>query len=93
MENDFQKNAVKKGDAGFEYDKRVDFKYNAEDAASNSWDESDDSQDQGVEIVAANKRNLSKPKGVGLANKPVEFGDLNDNDNDYFDDDFDDDFQ
>jgi len=30
---------------------------------------------------------------VGLANKPVEFGDLNDNDDAYFEDDFDDDFQ
>ena len=92
MEVSFQKNAIKKGDAGFEYDKRVDFKYQADSALDNSWDESDDSEDEGVEVVAASaKRNLSKPKGVGLANKPVEFGDLNDND--YFDDDFDDDFQ
>jgi len=51
MEVGFQKNAVKKGDAGFEYDKRVNFKYKADEALDNSWDESDDSEDQGVEIV------------------------------------------
>ena len=42
MEVKFQKNNIKKGDPGFQYDKRVDFKYNAEDAEDNSWDESDD---------------------------------------------------
>ena len=42
MEVKFQKNNIKKGDPGFQYDKRVDFKYNAEEAEDNSWDESDD---------------------------------------------------
>ena len=48
MEVNFQKNNVKKGDPGFQYDKRVDFKYNAANAADDSWDESDDKSDDGV---------------------------------------------
>jgi len=43
----------------------VNYKYNAEEAADNSWDESDDSEDDGVEIVASSQVK-SKPKGVGL---------------------------
>ena len=67
MEVKFQQNAVKKGDPGFQYDKRVKFERNVEEAAEDSWDESDDESDeQGVEIVAANKRVMSKPKGIGL---------------------------
>ena len=65
MEVMFQKNAVKKGDPGFQYDKRIDFKYTAEEVADNSWDESDDSGEEGVEVVAAS-RVYSKPKGVGI---------------------------
>ena len=53
MEVGFLKNAVKKGDPGFEYDKRVDFNYNKNQAVDNSWDESDDEEDEGVEIVAS----------------------------------------
>ena len=53
MEVGFQKNAIKKGDPGFQYDKRINFKYNAEEAADNSWDDSDDDDDEGVEIVAS----------------------------------------
>ena len=49
MEVEFNKKVLKKGDDGFEYDKRVDFKYNAEEAADDSWDESED--EEGVEIV------------------------------------------
>ena len=96
MDVGFEKNAIKKGDAGFQYDKRVNFKYKAEEALDNSWDEDDEeSDDDGVEVVASSQVK-SKPKGVGLLNKSPprqdptyeEF-----NDNDYFDDDFDDDFQ
>ena len=65
MEVMFQKNAVKKGDPGFQYDKRIDFKYTAEEVADNSWDESDDSGEEGVEVVAAS-RVYSKPKGVSI---------------------------
>ena len=53
MEVGFQKNAVKKGDPGFEYDKRINYNYNSNAAADNSWDESDDEEDEGVEIVAS----------------------------------------
>ena len=97
MDVGFEKNAVKKGDAGFQYDKRVNFKYKAEEALDNSWDEDEDESDDddGVEVIASSAVK-SKPKGVGLLNKSPprqdptyeEF-----NDNDYFDDDFDDDFQ
>jgi len=90
MEVGFQKNAIKKGDPGFQYDKRTDFKYNAEEAADNSWDESDDSDDNGVEIVAAAAKIKSKPKGIGLKSQLQDVSDANVND--YFDDDFDDDF-
>ena len=65
MEVQFQKNAVKQGDPGFQYDKRVDFKYNPNQALSDSWDDSDDSADQGVEVVASSQIK-SKPKGLGL---------------------------
>ena len=91
MDVQFQKNTIKKGDPGFQYDKRVSFNYNAEEAEDNSWDES---EDEGVEIVAASQ-NRSKPRGLGLAahadKVQDEFDDMDDND--YFDDDFDDDFQ
>ena len=40
MDVKFQQNAVKKGDPGFVYDKRVTFKIDTENAESNSWDES-----------------------------------------------------
>ena len=97
MEEGFSKNAIKKGDPGFEYDKRVDFKRNnvVGPAADDSWDESDDEEDEGVEIVASSQVK-SKPKGIGLAMRQEIEKDLADdtfNDNDYFDDDFDDDFQ
>jgi len=65
MEVNFAKNTVKKGDPGFQYDKRVKFDHKAEEALDNSWDESED-EDAGVEIVPAAGRNLSKPKGIGL---------------------------
>ena len=43
METDFKKNALKPGDEGFEYDKRIDFSSNMQqDAESNSWDEGND---------------------------------------------------
>ena len=42
MDVDFAKNTVKKGDAGFQYDKRVNFSHKAEEALDNSWDESED---------------------------------------------------
>ena len=101
MEVNFQKNNVKKGDPGFQYDKRVDFKYNAANAAADdSWDESEDKSDDGViatsNPVAAVK---SKPRGIGLVSREEEHvaaanDDYDDeNDDAYFDDDFDDDFQ
>ena len=93
---------MKKGDPGFQYDKRVDFKYNAANAADDSWDESDDKSDDGViatsnPVAAAVK---SKPRGIGLVSREEEHvaaandDDYDDeNDDAYFDDDFDDDFQ
>lgn len=45
MEVEFNKKVLRKGDEGFEYDKRVDFKYNADAAQDDSWDESDDEQE------------------------------------------------
>ena len=98
MEVNFQKNNVKKGDPGFQYDKRVDFKYNADEAEENSWDESEDESDDGVEIVAASRGVKSKPKGLGLVSREEEHVPANadfddENDDAYFDDDFDDDFQ
>ena len=93
---------MKKGDPGFQYDKRVDFKYNAADAAEDSWDESDDKSDDGV-IAASNPVAAgakSKPRGIGLVSREEEHvAAANDDDYDeenddaYFDDDFDDDFQ
>ena len=93
MEVGFQKNAVKKGDPGFQYDKRVNFNYNSNVAADNSWDESEDEEDEGVEIVASSQVK-SKPRGLGLVTPQEQVQrDLEEmNDNDYFDDDFDDDF-
>ena len=101
MEVNFQKNNIKKGDPGFQYDKRVNFKYNADEAEDNSWDESDDQSDDGV-IAASSKPSgaiKSKPKGLGLLAREEEHiaaanADFDDEDDDaYFDDDFDDDFQ
>lgn len=43
MEVDFKKNALKPGDPGFEYDKRVDFKPSAVAAAD--WDEESGEED------------------------------------------------
>lgn len=40
MEVDFKKNVLKPGDAGFEYDKRVDFGPKADAAAD--WDDEDE---------------------------------------------------
>ena len=48
MEKGFSANAVKKGDSGFEYDKRIDFSKNASSLVEDSWDEDmegDDGQD------------------------------------------------
>ena len=96
MEEGFTKNAIKKGDPGFQYDKRVDFKTRGNvvgPSADDSWDESDDEEDEGIEIVASSQVK-SKPRGIGLAMRQEIEKDLADdlNDNDYFDDDFDDDF-
>lgn len=98
MEVGFSANAVKKGDPGFKYDKRVNFKYNAEQAAENSWDDSEDEEEEEEEEVVAASRVLTKPKGLGLVSREEEHVPANadfddENDNAYFDDDFDDDFQ
>ena len=50
MDVQFQKNTIKKGDPGFQYDKRVSFNYNAEEAEDNSWDESEDEMKSRREI-------------------------------------------
>lgn len=42
MDKGFSKNALKKGDEGFEYDKRIDFSKNASSLVEDSWDEDDD---------------------------------------------------
>jgi hypothetical protein len=43
MEVDYTKNAVRPGDPGFEYDKRIDFsKKTAAANEADSWDEDDD---------------------------------------------------
>ena len=47
MEQDFKKNVVKPGDAGFEYDKRVDFsKQMNSGVADASWDEDEDGENE-----------------------------------------------
>lgn len=98
MEVKFKKNNVKKGDPGFKYDKRVNYEYKPEEAEENSWDESEDESDDGVEIIAASKAVKTKPKGLGLVSREEEHVPANadfddENDNKYFEDDFDDDFQ
>lgn len=42
MDKGFANNALKKGDEGFEYDKRIDFSKNASSLVEDSWDEDDD---------------------------------------------------
>lgn len=46
MDKEYQKNFVKKGDAGFVYDKKVDFSRVNKQAADASWDEDNYSEDQ-----------------------------------------------
>jgi hypothetical protein len=41
MDEVFNKNALKPGDRGFEYDKRIEFK--GEEVSDNSWDDEYDS--------------------------------------------------
>lgn len=43
MDQDYQKNFLKKGDTGFEYDKRIEFKPTANAAAD--WDDEDEGSD------------------------------------------------
>lgn len=78
----------------------MNFKYDAGQAAENSWDESEDEEEEEelVPIAATSSRVLSKPKGLGLVAREEEHVPANadfddENDNAYFDDDFDDDFQ
>ena len=42
MEKGFQANSVRPGDPGYKYDMRVKYEYDANNAAENSWDESDE---------------------------------------------------
>ena len=39
MDKQYSKNILRKGDPGFEYDKRVEFKAPAEAQSDNSWDD------------------------------------------------------
>ena len=95
MELDFNKKVLRKGDDGFEYDKRVDFKYNADAAGDDSWDQSDD--EEGVEIVVPRRGaqqslpEVSRPAAAFGRNEDQmdeDFDGVGDNDDDYFDDDF-----
>ena len=47
MDEKFLKNQLKPGDAGFQYDKRIDFtKQNAAHKKDTSWDEEEDEENQ-----------------------------------------------
>ena len=49
MELDFQKNNLKPGDAGFVYDKRVDFK--VKEKVDDGWDEEEEGgEDEGDDV-------------------------------------------
>lgn len=45
MDKEFNKNILKKGDQGFEYDKRVDFKKDDTELVDDSWDEGNEFND------------------------------------------------
>lgn len=45
MDKDYKKNILKPGDNGFEYDKRVDFSRNKDQAVEDSWDDNDNFND------------------------------------------------
>ena len=45
MDKQFNKNILKKGDQGFEYDKRVDFKKDDTELVDDSWDEGNEFND------------------------------------------------
>jgi hypothetical protein len=49
MDKGFSANAVKKGDEGFEYDKRIDFSKNTANLVEDSWDEDMEDDDNGNE--------------------------------------------
>lgn len=42
MEKKFLQNVLRPGDPGFQYDKRVKYEYDANEAEDNSWDEDDE---------------------------------------------------
>ena len=91
MEENFTKNQLKPGDAGYEYDKRVKFDYDEDELEENSWDQDDeeevdsDEYDKRTKAVGPNKSKtaleIAMEKAMLAANADYD-------DEDYFDDDF-----
>jgi len=75
MDKKYQANQVRPGDAGYKYDTRVKYEYDADQADDNSWDEDDE------EVVPDMKKEL-------MGQFDEDFADVGGNDEDYFDDDF-----
>ena len=102
MDKDFNKNQLKPGDAGFVYDKVVDFSklQGGDDLEDDSWGEDDgigeDGQGQDEEAEYYDEEDEDEAANAALAQmknrESHTGGDENDDDADYFDDDFDDDF-
>ena len=102
MDKDFNKNQLKPGDAGFVYDKVVDFSKLQADAEleDDSWGEDDgigeEGQGQDDEAEYYDEEDEDEAANAALAGLKPREGPLpsneNEDDNDYFDDDFDDDF-
>ena len=91
MEENFMKNQLKPGDAGFQYDKRVKFDYEAEELEENSWDEDEEDIDSdeydrktgGAKHTSKTALELAMEKAMAAANMDGDY-----DDEDYFDDDF-----
>ena len=102
MDKDFNKNQLKPGDAGFVYDKVVDFSKLQGDGEleDDSWGEDDgigeEGQGQDDEAEYYDEEDEDEAANAALAqmkNRESHVtGDENEDDADYFDDDFDDDF-
>ena len=75
MEHKYLANAVRPGDAGYKYDVRVKYEYDADQAEDNSWDEDDE------EVIPDVKKATN-------AQFEEDFADVGGDDSDYFDDDF-----
>lgn len=97
MDAGFEKNQLKPGDPGYQYDKRVKFEYDADELEDNSWDEGEDDEidsdeyeakTAGAKSGAAPTKaktalELAMEKAMKAANMDPDY-----DDEDYFDDDF-----